>query len=98
MTALRFLGPISLLALATSCANPLNQVTSDQYSQTCVEAERKGEFAVAEEACYRALVNVDLGNLGEVEKSQKMYNLARIKRATWVKMWRLRSSTKSHLL
>ena len=70
-----------LLAIfVASCSNPLNQMTSDRYSQECVEAERNGRLEVAEQACYRALVNVDLGNLGDEQKSQKMYNLARIKR------------------
>lgn len=71
---------ISSAVLVTACANPLNQVTSDRYSQTCHEAERNRQLEVAEQACYRALVNVDWGNLGEVQKSQKMYDLARIKR------------------
>lgn len=66
--------------LVTACANPLNQATSDRYSQSCVESERNNQLDIAEDACYRALVNVGWGNLGEVQKSQKMYNLARIKR------------------
>ena len=80
MSLLRTAAIVSVLALASGCANPLNQVTSDRYSQTCAEAERNGKLTVAEEACYRALVNVDWGNLGDIQKSQKMYNLARIKR------------------
>jgi hypothetical protein len=35
---------------------------------------------VAEEACYRSIKNVDWGNLGPELKSQRLYNLARIKR------------------
>jgi tetratricopeptide (TPR) repeat protein len=35
---------------------------------------------MAEEACYRALVNVVWGNLGPELKSQRLYNLGRIKR------------------
>jgi hypothetical protein len=71
---------MALSAILTACANPLNQATSDRYSESCTQAERNGRLDIAEQACYRALVNVDWGNLGEVEKSQKMYNLARIKR------------------
>ena len=37
-------------------------------------------MAIAEQACYRALVNVDMGNLGPLLKSQRLYNLARVKR------------------
>lgn len=80
MLASRIAVVVSLGTLAAGCANPLNQVTSDRYSQTCAEAERNGNLTVAEEACYRALVNVGWGNLGDIQKSQKMYNLARIKR------------------
>lgn len=68
------------VVFAAACANPLNQATSDQYARTCAEAERNHQLDVAEQACYRALVNVDWGKLGDTEKSQKMYNLARIKR------------------
>lgn len=66
--------------LLTGCANPINHVTSDDYAETCAVAERNGRLQVAEEACYRALVNVDWGNLGPELKSQRLYNLGRIKR------------------
>jgi len=68
---------VSLLA---GCANPINRATSDNYSETCAVAESNGRLQVAEEACYRALVNVDLGNLGPELKSERLYNLGRIKR------------------
>jgi hypothetical protein len=75
---------ILLVLLATTllnaCANPLNQATSDNYAETCVNAERNHRLEVAEQACYRALVNVDWGNLGPELKSQRLYNLGRIKR------------------
>ena len=71
-----FLGAL----LLTGCANPINRVTSDNYSETCQMAESNGRLKVAEEACYRALVNVDLGNLGPELKSERLYNLGRIKR------------------
>lgn len=61
------------------CANPINRVTSDNYAETCATAEQNGRLQVAEEACYRALVNVDWGNLGPELKSQRLYNLGRIK-------------------
>lgn len=66
--------------LVAGCANPLNRVTSDNYAETCAVAERNGRLQVAEEACYRSLVNVDWGNLGPELKSQRLYNLGRIKR------------------
>ena len=73
-----------ILALITcslgGCSNPVNRVTSDNYAEDCSVAERIGRLDVAEEACYRALVNVDWGNLGAELKSQRLYNLGRIKR------------------
>jgi len=73
--------PFALLAsaLLSACANPINRVTSDNYAETCSIAEDSGKLDVAEQACYRALVNVDLGNLGPELKSQRLYNLGRIK-------------------
>ena len=68
-----------VLALLGACANPLNRVTSDNYAETCAIAENNGKLDVAEQACYRALVNVDWGNLGPELKSQRLYNLGRIK-------------------
>ena len=67
-------------ALLGACANPLNRVTSDNYAATCVIAEDTDKLDVAEQACYRALVNVDWGKLGPELKSQRLYNLGRIKR------------------
>jgi len=66
--------------LMAGCANPLNQVTSIRYGDQCGEAERAGRLDIAEQACYRALVNVDIGNLGAEQKSIRMYDLGRIKR------------------
>jgi hypothetical protein len=66
--------------LFASCANPLNQATSNRYGDACADAERNNRLDVAEQACYRALVNVDLGHLGDFQRSQRMYNLARVKR------------------
>ena len=72
---------VSILSLSLfGCANVLNQATSDRYSKECGQAERSGNLNAAEQACYRALVNVDWGNLGDEQKSEKMYNLALIKR------------------
>ncbi len=69
-----------LFAALVGCANPLNRATSDRYSQTCSEAERAGNMQVAAEACYRAYVNVEWGNLGPEAKSEKLYNFGRVLR------------------
>lgn len=71
---------LCLALLIMGCANPLNQATSNRYGDACSEAERNNRLDAAEQACYRALVNVDWGHLGDFQRSQRMYNLARIKR------------------
>lgn len=72
---------IAALGLALlGCATPANRATSDRYAAKCREAERNEGWRVAEEYCYRALVTVDRGDLGPELKSQRLYNLARIKR------------------
>lgn len=70
---------LPIFLLLSACANPLNQATANRYLDQCFEAERTGRLDIAEQACYRALTNVDWGNLGEEQKSQNLYNLARIK-------------------
>jgi len=72
---------LGLSALSfVGCANPLNQATSNRYGDACADAEDNNRLDIAEQACYRSLVNVDWGNLGDEQRSQRMYNLARIKR------------------
>jgi tetratricopeptide (TPR) repeat protein len=66
--------------LVGGCANPLNRVTYDRYWKQGGEAERAGQLGVAEQAYYRALMNVDMGNLEPLLKSQALYNLGRVKR------------------
>ncbi|GFE62886.1 tetratricopeptide repeat protein [Geobacter sp. AOG2] len=66
--------------LIAGCANPINRATSDNYAEICHIAMSEGQLDDAEQACYRALVNVDWGDLGQELKSQRLYNLALIKR------------------
>jgi len=49
----------------SGCANPFNQATSIRYLEQCYEADKNGHLDIAEQACYRALVQVDWGNLGD---------------------------------
>jgi tetratricopeptide (TPR) repeat protein len=75
--------PITILLtvlLISGCANPLNRVTYDRYWKQGGDAERAGQLGVAEQAYYRALVNVDMGNLGPLLKAQALYNLGCVKR------------------
>ena len=70
-----------IMCLAVGCvSNPVNRATSDNYAQMCSDAEVRNDLRAAEQYCYRALVNTDWGNLGDELKSEKLYNLARIKR------------------
>ena len=41
-----------------SCANTINQATSNQYTDKCFEAESRGNLELAEQAWEKALVNV----------------------------------------
>ena len=74
--------PVFAALLLAGCANPLNRATSDRYAEQCASANAAGRLSEAEQACYRAAVNVDWGNLGPELKSQRMYNLGLIKRKT----------------
>jgi tetratricopeptide (TPR) repeat protein len=69
-----------ILIGVAGCANPLNRATYDRYWEQGGAAEHAGQLGVAEQAYYRALVNVDIGNLGPLLKAQALYNLGRIKR------------------
>ena len=66
--------------LISGCANPLNRVTYDRYWKQGGDAERVGQLGVAEQAYYRALMNVDMGNLEPLLKAQALYNLGCVKR------------------
>ena len=72
---------VVLVGLVAGCANPLNQATSIRYGDQCSEAEMAGRLDIAEQACNRALVNMDWGHLGDQQRSMRMYNLAKVKRA-----------------
>ena len=70
---------LSILFIS-GCANPLNRVTYDRYWKQGGDAEHAGQLGVAEQAYYRALMNVDMGNLGPLLKAQALYNLGCVKR------------------
>lgn len=66
------------LALA-SCANPINQHTAANYHGWGREAERAGNYTLAERNYERALINARLGHSSDAELSMVMYNLGRVK-------------------
>ena len=80
MITIRAIYLTTLISCLAGCANPLNQVTSDRYSQECAEAENADNMQVASEACYRAYANAEWGNLGPEERSEKLYNFGRVLR------------------
>lgn len=68
------------LVLAGCGERLLYAATTDRYSEICSIAEANGRLEVAEEACWLALKNAERGDLGDEPLSEKLYNLARIKR------------------
>lgn len=72
---------LGILASATlaGCYNPINASTAERYRQICDRAEARGRLEEAEEACRRALINVQVGHLGPQIESQALYNLSRVK-------------------
>jgi hypothetical protein len=69
-----------LIATLAACANPVNRLTMEDYAAACSAAEQAGRMSAAEEACYRAWVNTQLGVLGPQETSTALYNLGRVQK------------------
>jgi hypothetical protein len=69
---------VLLLGLA-SCANPVNQKHARQYHEWGLQAERAGNYVLAERNYERALVNARLGRSPDSGLSMVMYNLGRTK-------------------
>lgn len=76
---MKHLVAIALVLLLSGCANPLNRVTYERYTDTGDRALAAGEFSVAEAAYARAAYNVDWGLLGDAPKSGSLFNLANAK-------------------
>lgn len=67
-----------LVSLASGCATQA-QFSAD-YASKCEDAERRGVINLAEAACERAWLGVDSSSLDSNVQSERLYNLARIKR------------------
>jgi len=76
---MRNLLPVALLLLVGGCANPLNRVTYERYTDLGDSALAAGDFSRAEAAYARAAYNVDWGLLGDAAKSGSLFNLANAK-------------------
>ena len=71
---------ITFVLLLAGCANPINQVTMEDYSDKCRSAAQAQNFPVAVEACRRAWINTRIGNLGPEAESMALYNLGRVQK------------------
>ena len=66
------------LSLFTSCANPINAHTAQQYYEFGVEAERGGDLTLARRNYSRAYGNACMGNLGPKAEAYYLYEFARV--------------------
>lgn len=71
--------PLAFLILLVGCANPLNDVTYERYTDAGDSALERGDYVQAEIAYARAAQNVDWGRLGLAAKSGSLFNLANAK-------------------
>ena len=69
---------IVLLVMSGGCTSTLSRMNAE--ARTCEEAVRIGALDIAEETCQRALGEDDKDILTSAVRSQRLYNLARIKR------------------
>jgi len=67
-----------IAALLVGCANPINEHTAQRYYAAGEEALRNGNLGAARENFRRALINVQVGNLGPAYESQAAAKLARV--------------------
>ena len=68
----------TVLVLA-GCASAINRKNAENYHQAGLQAEFRGDYALAERNFERALVNARLGDAPEAGVSMATYNLGRIK-------------------
>lgn len=64
--------------LFSSCANPINARTAQNYYQYGVQAERAGDLAQARMNFSRAYGNAQMGNLGPAAEASYLYEFARV--------------------
>src|SRR5690242_20610605 len=76
---MRTLVVLGLTLLGAGCANPINQHNAAKYHEWGEEAERAGNYQLAERNYYRALVNARVGRSPDAGVSMAMYNLGRVK-------------------
>jgi hypothetical protein len=69
---------VALTLLASACENEGHR--SAVYAEKCKEAEQKGFIETAEQLCESAWIDVDSSRLSPAIRSQRLYDLGRIKR------------------
>ena len=74
-----YLTLVVLSTLLGSCATQ-NQKAADDYAKVCHEAEARGAIYLAEEKCEQAWNTAKRAKLKASIQSEKLYNIARIKR------------------
>jgi hypothetical protein len=75
---IKYLNIAILSLLSSACATQSMQ--SADYARVCIDAEVRGAIYLAEASCESAWFRVDNNNLNESIQSQRLYDLARIKR------------------
>lgn len=64
--------------LFSSCVNPVNERTAQNYYDYGVQAERAGDLALARRNFSRAYGNAQMGNLGPAAEASYLYEYARL--------------------
>jgi tetratricopeptide (TPR) repeat protein len=65
--------------IVSGCAAPINRKNATDYYAWGLEAEMKGDYALAERNYDRALINARLGNSPDAGISAALYSLGRMK-------------------
>jgi tetratricopeptide (TPR) repeat protein len=75
---MRHLGIIIGLWLLSGCANPINQRTAENYYSAGEQALARGDLPHAREMFSRALINAQLGHMGDAAEAQVLSKLGRV--------------------
>lgn len=62
----------------SACAHSPSQLVTNEYAENCHLAERSKNFTLAEQECYMALANTELGKSPKLQ-SLRLYKLGQIK-------------------
>jgi tetratricopeptide (TPR) repeat protein len=76
---MRALGLVCFTLALASCANPVNRHNAAKYHDWGTQAERAGDYKLAEQNYERALINARLGHAPAAGISMATYNLGRVK-------------------